>query len=190
MTSPTSLDLTRDGQQWRSAPMPGASAPLDVVRLDSAPGTFVILGRFPAGFERTTVGGYDAAEEFVVLTGELVLDGRTLVRGDLTHVPAGVVRSGMHTEIGCTVLAWFSGRADFRASDELALAPVAATRTVSVLDVPAGDVLLTDQVRWRLESGVGRFGPHDDVIDLALTGWRRGGAPAGTAAPYLVRIGG
>jgi hypothetical protein len=190
MTSPTALDLTHDPQEWRSAPMPGASARLDVVRLGSAPGTFAILGRFPAGFERAAVGGYDAAEEFVVLAGELVLDGRRLVRGDLTYVPAGAVRSVMRSERGCTVLAWFTGRADFRTPEELTVTPVGVTTTVSVLGATVGDVLVVGRASWRLEPDTAAIGPHDDVIDLGLTWWRRGGVPATTSAPYLVRASG
>src|SRR5690606_31433543 len=71
------------------------------------------------GFVRDVPGGYVDAEEFLVLDGWLELEGVRRVPGHLVHVPAGFVRSHVHTEQGCTALAWFGGPADFVSADRL-----------------------------------------------------------------------
>jgi len=161
------LDLTLPSYPWRDVPMPGATAPLALTRLDSRPGTFVLHGRFPAGFARTVAGGYDAAEEFLVLDGELEIGGNAFRRGDLTYVPAGYVRGSMRSAAGCTVLAWFGGAAEFREPESLA-APVRD----GLVTVPFGTALDLPAARWLR----GRAVPPDAAGDLVagdLSAWRR-----------------
>lgn len=117
------LELASPGHPWRPAPMPGANLPIEVVRLSSPTAHFVILGRFPAGFERLVPGGYEAAEEFVVLKGAIELDGHQLRPGALTHVGAGRVRQSLVSPIGCVVLAWFDGPPDFAPEERLTTSP-------------------------------------------------------------------
>lgn len=179
---PTTLDLDAP-QDWRPAPMPGANLPLDLVRLASPRARFTIHGRFPLGFERLTPGGYQAAEEFLVLEGELELEGRTYTRGDLTVVPPGYRRTEMRSPGGCRVLAWFSGLPDFVGHDRLTPGPdpvvSAAVHTGAALpsspggywgcgEVPAGtgavDVISAALDRWsRFEQAEPPLGPTDLV---------------------------
>jgi len=98
--------------------MPGANAPLALVRLDST-ARFAIVGSFPAGFERIEAGGYAAAETFFVLDGRLEIGDLLAQQGQLVHVPAHAVRESMRTLTGCRVLAWFEGRPDFLPASEL-----------------------------------------------------------------------
>src|SRR4051794_13506748 len=119
MSRPTELDLTLPDQPWREVPMPGANLGFELVPLASAGETFAILGRFPAGFDRSAVGGYFSAEEFLVLDGSLEIEGQQYVRGDLTFIPSHFLRTRMLSPQGCTVLAWFGGPAIFRTADEI-----------------------------------------------------------------------
>jgi hypothetical protein len=160
--------------------MPGANRPLDVVPLASHRDDFVILARFPAGFVRDVPGGYHAAETFLVLGGGLVLDGHAVGRGDLTHVPAGLVRSDMRTDEGCLALAWFSGPADYLPPDVLG-AVEGDIRTVRV-DGTEGVVLRTPEAEWVVgETASG------ESVDLALTRWSALSVE-GESAPGLVRL--
>jgi hypothetical protein len=120
VTLVTELDLAAP-PEWRPAPMPGANQPLAVVRLASPRDRFSIHGQFPRGFERVVAGGYAAAEEFLVLEGELELEGVLYGRGHLTVVPAAYPRTAMRAPDGCRVLAWFGGLPEFLPHDELPL---------------------------------------------------------------------
>lgn len=174
MPRPSTLSLLEPSQAWRSAPMPGATEPLDLVRLAAAENEFAILGRFPAGFQRSAPGGYRAAEEFLVLCGELELEGRVAARSSLCFVPAHHVRAPMRSPTGCTVLAWFSGPADFRVPAELSPACGSRMSTVDVRTaLSSGELLRTEDVRWTLADGPPPGGWPDtvDVVDLALTRW-------------------
>lgn len=165
MARPTTLDLIHDDLPWRRVPMDGANDGIDVVPLASAPEEFVILARFPAGFAREVAGGYHAAETFLVLDGALDLDGLTLGRGDLTHVPAEFVRSGMSTQDGCTALAWFSGPATFLAPEELGECSLEVS-TVHVTGALVGELLSTPEAEWTVAQDATGEG-----VDLALTRW-------------------
>jgi hypothetical protein len=181
MTRPAALDLTLPSYPWREVPMPGANRPFALTRLDSRPGTLAVHGRFPPGFDRPVPGGYVAAEEFVVLDGTLELGGRVYRRGDLTYVPPGYVRTGMRTDGGCTVLAWFGGRADFVPAADLT-APVGdglvTVRLGSDLDLPSA--------RWTRGARV-PSGATGDAVTADLTAWRRLGGTA-PGADDAVRV--
>lgn len=178
MARPTSLDLTATEHPWRPVPMHGANRGIEVVPLASHPTEFVILARFPAGFSRDEPGGYHAAETFLVLEGELDLDGRALGRGDLTHVPAETLRVSMGTSRGCTALAWFSGEATFLSPAELG-----ETRR-EMISVPVigatGTVLQTPEADWEITSGASAEG-----VSLDLTRWALDGSAL--ANPCLTR---
>lgn len=184
MSRPTHVDLTTSRQEWRRVPMPGSNGDIELVPLACAPGCFTILGRFAPGFERLTLGGFRCSEEFLVLEGELELEGITYVCGDLTVVPAHLLRTEMRSPRGCLLLAWFGGPADFRAPDELdgpdgadgaVVSARTSDRTVSLPCSPVG--------AWTRGPAV-----HDDVVDVIdpeLGSWQRG--PADAAAGALVR---
>lgn len=172
MTRRRALALRAADQRWRSAPMPGANADLDLVPLESDGAGFTILGRFPAGFRRTVPGGYPAAEDVVVLDGRLELEDRAYERGTLVHLPSRFLRTSMHSPDGCLVLAWFSGPAVFRSAAELE--PVVTTGVRSVdLSAPDDGVLLeTAASRWSVVAAADWPGGADGV-DVDRTAWAR-----------------
>jgi hypothetical protein len=105
--------------QWSPAPMPGGSGPVQLARLPEQPdGGFRAFVRFPAGWSRLQRGHYPVAEAFVVLEGELVLNGRTYRPGDAGFVAAGELRTELRADTGCLVFAWFGGLPRWIASDK------------------------------------------------------------------------
>jgi hypothetical protein len=94
---------------WREAPMPGA-APVQMALLPKLPdGGFRAFVRFPPGWSRPDAGHYAVPEEFLVLEGELNLNGRTWQRGELAWIPAWTSRRDLGSRTGCLVFAWFGG---------------------------------------------------------------------------------
>ena len=174
MTRPVRVALTRPHEAWREVPMPGSNLPLELVRLDASDDVLAMYAHFPQGFERPTSGGYEVAEEFLVLDGELRLDDWVLHRGDLSYVPAGTLRRTMSSATGCTVLAWFGGPANFRPAAELVPDETGGDRrTLSVLDAPVGELLAVSSATWTIHADASTVGCADDVIDLGLQGWSR-----------------
>lgn len=175
--------------------MPGANLPIDVVQLEPVGHTFVMLGRFPAGFARPVAGGYAAAEEFLVLTGALELEGTTVESGTLCFIPAHHVRSPMRSPRGCTVLAWFSGLPKFQRAGRLTASPVAAVAMVAVEGAqPDARQLRTTEADWKIADSqvLTAAASPVDAVDLTLTWWARVGPGAHAemlAGPVLVRMG-
>lgn len=102
-------ELTFASLTWREAPMPGAS-PVAMALLPKLPdGGFRAFVRFPAGWSRPDAGHYAVAEEFLVLEGELALNGKRWKSGDLAWIPAWTVRRDLGSTTGCLVFAWFGG---------------------------------------------------------------------------------
>jgi hypothetical protein len=94
--------------QWREAPMTGGSGPVQLALLPRLPdNAFRAFVRFPPGWSRPQAGHYPDPEEFVVLEGELGLNGMTWRAGDYAWIPARCMRRDMHSAPGCLVLAWF-----------------------------------------------------------------------------------
>ena len=94
---------------WREAPMPGAS-PVQMALLPKLPdGAFRAFVRFPPGWWRADVGHYAVAEEFLVLEGEISLNGKTWKKGELAWIPSWQRRQDLGTKAGCLVFAWFGG---------------------------------------------------------------------------------
>lgn len=175
MSRPNDLDLTAAEQPWRQVPMPGANQGVDLVPLASSGQTFALLVRFPAGFDRSTPGGYVCAEEFVVLDGFVEIEGRRYGRGDLTFIPAHYLRTSMLAPEGCTAIAWFGGPAVFRTVDELGGEAVTTGIESVALDALLGaDFLVTSEARWSVD--LDATGPDDDGVDLALSRWWHGAA--------------
>lgn len=188
MPRPAELDLRTPGAAWRQVPMDGANAGLDVVPLESAPGALTMLARFPAGFARLTPGGYEVSEEFLVVDGEIELEGVTYGRGALTYIPARHLRTRMSAADGCTVLAWWGGPAEFRTADVLDGAVRDGIVSVRPDAARAGEVLSAGGAGWTTHLAV----PAEplgagDVVDLALTHWQRVAAPAPVSPPFLHR---
>ena len=94
---------------WRVAPMPGA-APVEMALLPKLPDNgFRAFVRFPAGWSRPDLGHYAVAEEFLVLEGELGLNGRRWKKGELAWIRAWQRRRDLQSPTGCLVFAWFGG---------------------------------------------------------------------------------
>lgn len=94
---------------WGAVVMPGGNAPVRLARLpradDAAFRAFVV---FPAGWTRPEAGHYAVAEEFLVLEGDLALNGTTWRAGGYARIPANRLRSGLRSESGGLVFAWFA----------------------------------------------------------------------------------
>ena len=98
------------GLEWKSAPMPGSSGPVQLAALPRlGDGGFRAFVRFPPGWARPQSGHYAVAEEFLVLQGDLTLDGRTWHAGGYAWIAAGRVRSASGSDGGCLAFAWFGG---------------------------------------------------------------------------------
>jgi hypothetical protein len=98
-------------EAWRTVPTAGAELPLSTQLLARDPGTGsrTLLVRFPAGFAREALVRYDVDEDFLVVSGELMMNGDRFLPGDWVDVPAGTVRGGTRTGTGALAVAWFSG---------------------------------------------------------------------------------
>ncbi len=179
MPRPSELDLTDlHAQAWRAVPMPGSNGGIELVPLAAPEGHFSILGRFPAGFERLTPGGYHASEEVLVLDGELLLEGGTYRRGDLVVVPAEYLRTDMRSPEGCVVLAWFAGAAEFLAADQLG----ACTDVITSVQVSgaSGSLVGSGVAEWSVGESLvaGGSTPTIEVVAADLSHWARGPAAA------------
>lgn len=115
--------------EWHNAPMPGSNGPVELARLpqldDQAFRAFV---RFPAGWARPGAGHYAVPEEFLILDGDLSLNGITWKTGGYAWIPAHRVRSGSVSVDGCLAFAWFGGPPRWVAGE--ALAPTAETDVI------------------------------------------------------------
>jgi hypothetical protein len=90
--------------------MPGANAPVQLARIHTGEeGSFAALVRFPPGWSRPASGHYAAAEEFLVLEGDLGFNGVVWRAGSYAFIAAGRVRTGSRSAQGCLALAWFAG---------------------------------------------------------------------------------
>ena len=73
--------------------MPGGSGPVQLALLPRLPdNAFRAFVRFPPGWSRPEAGHYPDPEEFVVLEGELGLNGMTWRAGDYAWIPARCLR--------------------------------------------------------------------------------------------------
>ena len=140
---------------WRAAPMPGAR-PVEMALLPKLPDNgFRAFVRFPAGWSRAEVGHYAVAEEFLVLEGELALNGEAWKKGDLAWIPARQRRHGLHTRTGCLVFAWFGATPRWIRGDP-AQAPAGGRNRTSIegrtlvrLLPGARETLNLDDYAWR-----------------------------------------
>jgi len=181
MSRPVHLELSSTELPWKSVPMPGSNLPLELRRLDSSGDSFVIHGRFPAGFERAESGGYAIPEEVIVVDGELTIESTTYRRGDLISVPANYERTFMATPHGCEVVAWFGGPAIFIPA--AGLPPIESDDPVvtdvicrSLDDVAGGQFLSLPQATWvRSTTESPASVALGDSVTSKLEQWRRHG---------------
>lgn len=166
--------LARGG---RPVPMPASNAEIVslLLHLDEGTRARSLAVQFPPGFARLEAGRYAVGEEFLVLTGALELDGRTLGAGDWCWVPPGALRGGFGSERGAVVYAWFSGRNDFvPAPDEPAPAhsPIRSQRLADALVLRDGTGDAGPGRSAVLEAGESFMGPAE-ALDLGTAVWSR-----------------
>lgn len=83
---------------------------------DAKTGAASLLIRYPAGWERPVDEVLTEDEEFFVISGTLIVDGRSYGRYCYGHLPAGYFRSGMRSPDGAVVLTFFTGVPEHRAA--------------------------------------------------------------------------
>lgn len=89
--------------------MPASNAPVQLAPLPRLQdGAFRAFVRFPAGWARPAAGHYTAAEELLILEGDLGMNGMTWRAGGYAWIPANRVRSASRSESGCLAFAWFA----------------------------------------------------------------------------------
>jgi hypothetical protein len=98
---------------WRGFDIPDGTQPVELaqLRFDSATRATTSMVRFPQGWERPSAGSYTSAEEFVVLEGELRLNGERFAAGEWVYVPKGAIRRDTAAESHVLAFAWFDGPA-------------------------------------------------------------------------------
>jgi hypothetical protein len=110
----------------------------------------------------------------------------------LVSVPAYLLRTGMNAPSGCTVLAWFSGPAEFVPAAALEDSAHDGLDAVDVLSSSPGIVLETAFSQWiRLPAGEPLPDGDGDVLDAGLGWWQRrdqSGGGVAIAADRLIRI--
>lgn len=97
--------------RWRTFLMPFTDIPVRLapLRRDAAGGATAVLVRFPAGWARPACVAYGSDEEFLLLSGELRMNGVTHRPGVRVLVPAGTPRQASSTPRGAVAVAWFTG---------------------------------------------------------------------------------
>jgi len=100
---------------WAPAPMPDSSGDVLVARLPQlTDGGFRAFVRFPPGWRRPVAGAYPAAEEILILEGDLAMGGRTWREGAHVWAPADAIRENSASAEGCLAFAWFGGQPRWR----------------------------------------------------------------------------
>lgn len=89
-------------RDWKSLPVPGTY--IKLLSLEKERGYAVLLGKLDAGArypEHINAG----PEDFLILTGDLVVGDRKLVAGDFHHADAGSKHAENYSVGGCTLVA-------------------------------------------------------------------------------------
>lgn len=178
----TTLVRLSDGVEWMPFDIPDAIAPAHIsqLRREERRGQ-VLLVRFPPGWARPVAGAYEAAEELVVLDGDLTMSGQTYGPGDWAYFPAGWLRDGSESQGGMLGLARFDGPARWVRGVGDHTGALRARLSPDALDEPVRGALgtgwplrdtLTEQV-WFLSSlAAGAPSPFDvEIFDLAARTW-------------------
>lgn len=94
---------------WQTVPMPYSTGPVSLARLPASNQDFLAFVRFPPGWVRSQAVVYEAAEEFVILEGELRIDDQRWVAPAYGCMAAGTVRRLTEAKPGCLAWARFHG---------------------------------------------------------------------------------
>lgn len=166
---------------WVGQEIPDGSTPVRLhrLRLDRESQASVSLVRFPPGWERTAMGSYAVAEEFVVLAGSLEMNGGRHDAGSWAFVPADACREGTRTPGGALALAWFGGVPVWQpGSCDPRRRPLAGpAAALGVLVEPSAGHGGTEVVSGRLRLA----GRARDALDVAR--WTWAWLPAGATLP-------
>jgi hypothetical protein len=134
------IDLA-SGVEWTHFDIPGGTEPVAMALLHHDPETRArtVLVRFPEGWNRNGWGSYVAAEELVMLEGDLAMNGARWVAGDWAYVPAKGARRSMSSESGALVFARFLGPAKWlpNEGDDVSFERRALASAVSDAPVPS-----------------------------------------------------
>jgi hypothetical protein len=113
-----------DRLEWGTIRMPGSNGAVRLARLPrTADGALRAFVQFPAGWARPELGHYRVAEEFLVLEGELRMNGTTWGAGGYAWVPANRLRAASRSDAGCLAFAWFSSAPDWTPGEPAVPAP-------------------------------------------------------------------
>lgn len=201
MSDPTIT--TPDDAHWSSFSIPDGEPEIGLCRLGSDhDGAFTVLVRFPPGWARPVTGWYDAAEEALILDGELTMSGRTHRAGEFARWGVDYTRVGTSTTDGATVLAWFSGlnRWTRGTTEHTELDAACRWREVVPVPVAAGELPPVRPLYRADDATVAVWDrpPEDCILDVAvnlfgLTSRRFAQVPAGVTLPSfdeptLVRV--
>lgn len=126
---------------WQTVPMPYSTGPVSLARLPASNQDFLAFVRFPPGWVRSQAVVYEAAEEFVILEGELRIDDQRWVAPAYGCIAAGTVRRLTEAKPGCLAWARFHGspRTVKVASGEMAahgVGPTTGTAPQAVVSAP------------------------------------------------------
>lgn len=86
---------------------PGAGVECKLLSEDSGDGACSCILRYPPGWRGAGPAAIDAAEELLVLEGELVIDGERYTQDCYAYLPAGYARREVASERGAAVLTFF-----------------------------------------------------------------------------------
>ena len=182
--------------EWNSAPMPGSSGPVQLAPLPHlGDGGFRAFVRFPAGWSRLQAGHYPVAEEFLVLQGDLTLDGRTWHAGGYAWIAARRVRSTTRSDGGCLAFAWFGGAPRWQGGAPATPAADADHAFAHWRDAPqhvlrAGPGHATCVIEKAAPQALGRLAAPYELLALDGYAWCADAAdcpPGFDAGPLLVR---
>ena len=114
--------------RWQDMPMPDANGPVRLARLNSlTPAHFWALVVFPPGWQRLRAGHYSVDEDFLLLQGELTINGVQWCAQEHGFVPANTLRDQTQSLRGCVACARFYGRPQWH-TGSAEMAPVASVR--------------------------------------------------------------
>jgi hypothetical protein len=109
MARPHILFIQAPFLPWQDGLYSGARPEVQskVLSIDEAGTDATTVVRYPQGWQRETAEHLTCHEEFLVLDGELVVNGRSYTRHQYGFLPAGYVRESAAAPEGATVLTMF-----------------------------------------------------------------------------------
>ena len=156
--------------RWQPVPMPYSSGPVSLARLPLEGSTFLAFVRFPVGWSRPVPVVYEAAEEFVILEGDLRINEHHWTACSYGCVPAGTARTLTESQAGCLAWARFHGSPKPRRIED-----VPAVTPLDMIQVDLGDITTAAGERplQSLAASQTWFTPFFDTQHLRSSGGSR-----------------